>query len=69
MDNNKRWLNPLDLYQEFGIATSTQDKKRSKRLIPYSKFGGMVFYDRLKIDAMLEAHHIDAELSDQRSKI
>lgn len=57
--NKKRWLRPSDLENEFGISKSTQAKKRSKKLLPYSKWGGIVLYDRYKIDEMFEEHSIN----------
>ena len=54
----KRWLNPDELAAEFGIAKSTQALKRKQKVIPYSKQGNFVFYDRRKIDAWLEQHTI-----------
>ena len=59
MHNEKRWLSPKEFEEEFGMSISTQEKKRSARLIPYSKFGGMIRYDRFKINALFEEHHID----------
>ena len=38
----KRWLTPNDLVAELGISKSTQAKKRSKKLLLYSKWGGMI---------------------------
>ena len=54
----KRWLSPKEFAQEFGISLSTQAKKRSARQLPYSKWGGIVVYDRFKIDEMFEAHNV-----------
>lgn len=54
----KRWLRPDEFAEEFGIAIETQKKMRSRGDIPYSKRGGFIYYDRLKIDKWLE----DAEM-------
>jgi len=51
---NGNWLNTTTLEEEFGIAKSTQAKYRSKKLIPYSKKGGFIFYSRKKIYEWLE---------------
>ncbi len=56
--STKRWLSPSDFELEFGVAVSTQAKKRSNKQLPYSKWGGIVMYDRMKIDAMFEAHDV-----------
>ena len=62
MDNNvkKEWLSTIDLKGEFGIKISTQNKLRMAGKIPYSKFGKRVFYNRAKINQMLE----DVEVCD-----
>lgn len=52
----KRWLNTKDFENEFGMAISTQAKKRKDGSLPYSKFGGAIFYDRNLIDKLLEQH-------------
>ena len=56
MDNNvkKRWISPLEFEEEFFIKISTQNKMRMAGTLPYSKLGKSVFYDRLKIDELLE---------------
>lgn len=58
----KRWLNPDDLYKEFGISKSTQAKMRmqsSRIKIPFSKIGGkFIKYDRLLIDKWFEDHNV-----------
>jgi hypothetical protein len=56
---NPKWMKPEEFEQEFGMKKSTQAKKRSAGKLPYSKFGGMVLYDREKINELFEAHHID----------
>ena len=54
----KRWLQPNDLASEFGISKPTQAKMRKEGVLPYSKLGGFVFYDRHLIDKMLEQHSV-----------
>lgn len=53
------WMSPQGLYKEFGISTSTQNKLRMKKAIPFSKIGNKIFYHREKIDQWLK----DAEVS------
>lgn len=48
------WMNPQDLHSEFGISTSTQNKLRMKKTIPFSKIGNKIFYSREKINAWIE---------------
>lgn len=56
MDNTvkKDWLSPVELEQEFGLKTSTQNKMRMAKKIPYSKVGSFVRYSRVKINEWLE---------------
>lgn len=55
---NKRWLTPKDLEIEQKIMTSTQAKYRMKRLIPFSKIGKFIRYDRYEIDKWLENNKV-----------
>jgi len=57
----KRWLNPSELAEEFGISKSTQSKMRmqsSESNLPFSKVGKYIRYDRVAIDKWLEDHKI-----------
>ena len=53
---NKRWLSVKEFQEEFGIAQSTQAKMRKEKVLPYTKIGNFVFYDRNKIDEVFEKH-------------
>jgi len=50
----KRWLNPKELYAEYGFTESNQSKLRMRRAIPYSKIGNYIRYDRHEIDKWIE---------------
>jgi hypothetical protein len=50
----KRWLSPKELEYEYGFSVSNQAQMRMKKIIPHTKVGGYVRYDRLKIDQWLE---------------
>lgn len=57
----KRWLNPMDLENEYGFSKSSQAKMRmvsSKSTLPYSKIGSYIRYDRELIDTWLENHQV-----------
>lgn len=61
MYENKRWLNPKELRDEYGISLSCQAKMRmaySSRRIPFSKIGKFIRYDRFELDKWLENHKI-----------
>lgn len=55
---NDRWMNQEELEAEFGITVSTQSLKRKKKELPFSKLGGFIYYDRIKIDELLENHAV-----------
>ena len=57
----KRWLSPVDMEEEFGISKSAQAKMRMQRMIPFSKVGNFIRYDRNEIDKWLERHAIVKE--------
>lgn len=55
----KRWLNPAELEDIFGITQSTQAKMRMKKIIPFSKIGHkFIKYDIYKIDKWIEDHEV-----------
>lgn len=56
---NDRWLTPKRLEEMFFIKISTQHVLRSKKKIPYTKFGGFIYYDIGKINELLEDHAIE----------
>jgi len=65
MLEEKRWLNPSELKEEFGIEKSTQSKwrmKSSKIKIPFSKIGSKIIrYDRIKINIWLEKNEVGSD--------
>ena len=54
-----RWINTKQFEDEFGMASSTQAKKRKEKTLPYTKLGGFIFYDRILIDKMFENHCVN----------
>lgn len=62
----KRWLNPLQLQEEYGFSKSTQAKMRmahSSSTLPFSKVGKFIRYDRVAINKWLEEHQVQGEAS------
>lgn len=66
VQSEKRWLNPEGLEEELVITTSTQAKMRMKKMIPYSKVGKFIRYDRLKINEWLEKHDITGFVNESK---
>jgi len=57
----KRWLNPAEFTEEFGISKSSQSKMRmasNSSTLPFSKVGKFVLYDREEINRWLEDHQV-----------
>ncbi len=52
--NQKLWLTPKELEEEFSIRQSTQAKMRMSRRIPYHKIGKYVRYKRTDINQWLD---------------
>lgn len=60
-DNQRRWLTPDGLEEEYGFRKSTQAKMRmasNSSTIPFSKIGRYIRYDRIAIDRWLEDHKV-----------
>jgi len=56
--NQKRWLNPKELFEEFGFTVANQAIMRMDKRIPFSKIGKYIRYDRIEIEKWLENHAV-----------
>jgi hypothetical protein len=50
----KRWLTIEDVEREYDFNNNTQARMRRFKLIPFSKVGKNIRYDRLELDQWLE---------------
>ena len=50
----KRWLTIEDVAHEYGFKSNTQKRMRHLKLIPFSKVGKQIRYDRIELDRWLE---------------
>ena len=50
----KRWLTTADVECEYGFNNNAQKRMRRLKLIPFSKVGKKIRYDRLELDQWLE---------------
>jgi len=48
------WINPKELFEQFGIALPTQAKYRMQKKIPYSKIGSKIFYKLSDINRWID---------------
>jgi len=55
----KRWLTIQDVETEYNFSNNTQKRMRRLKLLPFSKIGKKVRYDRLELDKMLEENKVN----------
>lgn len=64
----KRWIGTAEFEKVFGIKKSTQAVKRKNGTLPYTKYGGKIFYDREEIDRVLEDNKVSKKESERNKK-
>jgi len=52
----KRWLKSFEVKELLHISTGTLHNLRTNGVIPFSKIGGVVFYDIVAVEHLLEEH-------------
>ena len=57
--NNKRWMKSAEVMQLMKISPGTLQTLRVKGEIPYTKLGGSIYYDALKITEILEGRSVE----------
>jgi len=55
----KRWLTMKELEEEYGFSIIKQHRLRRLKLIPFSKVGKNIRYDRALIDQWLEDNTVN----------
>ncbi len=60
------WMDPKQLFKFYGISVERQNKLRSKKLIPYSKFGNYIRYEKAQIEKWLRSHAQKATAENHR---
>lgn len=50
----KKWLKSNEVKEILDISTGTLQNLRNNGSLPYSKIGGMIYYDREAIDKLME---------------
>jgi|SRR5580658_9562545 hypothetical protein len=51
----KRWLKSFEVRQMLKISPGTLHTLRSTGKIPYTRMGGLIFYDAVEIDLVLQS--------------
>ena len=52
----KRWLKSFEVKELLHISTRTLHNLRTNGTIPFTKIGGVVFYDMIAVEKILEEH-------------
>ena len=55
----KKWLQSRDVKKLLGISHGTLQNMRINGSLPYTKVGGVIFYDIDDINKMIESNRID----------
>jgi len=55
----KKWLRSRDVKDRLGISHGTLQNFRINGTLPYTKVGGVIFYDKDDINNMIESNRID----------
>ena len=53
-NNMDVWLDKQDILQRMHISERTLQKWRTKKILPYSKIGGKIYYREKDVTALLE---------------
>lgn len=58
----KKWLRSRDVCRKLGVSPGTLQNLRINGSLPFTKVGGVIFYDQNDIQKMLESNRIDNSL-------
>ena len=57
--NSKKWLKSTEVRKLLGISPGTLQNLRINGTLPYSKIGGVIYYDHEEIQRILAANRVD----------
>ncbi|RFZ90120.1 DNA-binding protein [Mucilaginibacter conchicola] len=52
----KRWLKSFEVKELLHISTGTLHNLRTNGILPFTKIGGVVFYDMIEVEQILQNH-------------
>lgn len=55
---SKKWIKSPEVKKFLGISNGTLQNLRINGTIPYTKVGGVIFYDLQEIEKVLEDNHV-----------
>ena len=65
---SKKWLKSYEVRKLLGISPGTLQNLRINGTLPYTKIGGVLFYDYEEIKKMIEKNQIQNKLDFRRSR-
>jgi hypothetical protein len=60
------WLDKQDILQRMHVSSSTLQKWRKKKLLPYSRLGRKIYYLESDVQKMLENARVEEEKSGKK---
>jgi len=65
---SKKWLKSFEVRKLLGISPGTLQNMRINGTLPYTKIGGVMFYDYDEIKKTLEQHQVQNKFAFARSR-
>lgn len=65
---SKKWLKSFEVRKLLGISPGTLQNMRINGTLPYTKIGGVMFYDYDEIKKTLEQHQVQNRFAFARSR-
>lgn len=65
---SKKWLKSYEVRELLGISSGTLQTMRNNRTLPFTKIGGVMFYDYEKIKKMLDDNQVKSRFPTSRFK-
>jgi hypothetical protein len=64
----KKWLKSFEVRKLLGISPGTLQNLRINGTLPYTKIGGVLFYDYEEIKLMIEQNHVQNKFEFRRGR-
>lgn len=56
MSSSRKWLKSKDVLKLLNISSGTLQQMRTNGTIPFSRIGGVIYYDRDMVNEMINTH-------------
>lgn len=67
-DPERRWLKSKEIQQLLGISPGTLQTLRNRAMIPFTRLGGVIFYNLEEVKKVLEKSESNQQFSFGKSK-